>query len=218
MKKSDPFDKILPDFILAQKAMKKILKDSENPHFKNEYASLEAVLDEAKATYQANNMVMTQDADAMATGEGIILTTTLLHSSGQWIESTCPIFMSKKDAQTTGSAITYARRYGLKNLAGLTEKGDDDDGAEASEIDMSKRRDAETLSPITDSQIDEACHLFTLLEAPENKIMATCVKFSTDGGKFRKLGTSKQHIEALMKSEATAMIRHLNTTLKKGGV
>ena len=54
------------------------------------------------------------------------MTTLLLHVSGQWIKSdvmTMPV--TKRDAQGFGSALSYARRYSLLALAGVT--GDDDD-------------------------------------------------------------------------------------------
>jgi hypothetical protein len=54
------------------------------------------------------------------------LTTTLCHSSGEWVGSTWPV-CSVEDmgsSKRMGAALTYARRYALFTLAGIA--GDDD--------------------------------------------------------------------------------------------
>jgi hypothetical protein len=60
-------------------------------------------------------------------GEQLVTTlkTTLMHSSGQWIQGEMPLFLPKMDAQAQGSAITYARRYGLAAITGLVQVDDD---------------------------------------------------------------------------------------------
>jgi hypothetical protein len=62
----------------------------------------------------------------------VFLTTRLLHSSGEWMESDYPIKPVKPDPQGYGSAITYARRYCLMAVAGIAPE--DDDGNEASRL------------------------------------------------------------------------------------
>jgi hypothetical protein len=59
----------------------------------------------------------------------LILLTTLMHSSGQWIGSEYPI-QTYPRPQETGSAITYARRYCASAIIGIAAE-DDDDGAAA---------------------------------------------------------------------------------------
>ena len=60
-----------------------------------------------------------------------------MHESGEWIESTITVPMSKNDAQGYGSAITYARRYSLAAITGLPQE--DDDGNEASKQSKPKQ-------------------------------------------------------------------------------
>ena len=55
--------------------------------------------------------------------------TRIMHNSGQWIEGACTLPPTKNDAQGYGSAITYAKRYGLQAMAGVPSV--DDDGQEA---------------------------------------------------------------------------------------
>lgn len=59
----------------------------------------------------------------------VVVTTTLVHSSGEWISSSLAMRAGGDRAQETGSAITYARRYALQSMAGIAP--DDDDGAAA---------------------------------------------------------------------------------------
>lgn len=52
-----------------------------------------------------------------------------MHRSGQWISGTAVVPIAKQDAQGYGATLTYARRYGLAALLGITQ--DDDDGERA---------------------------------------------------------------------------------------
>jgi hypothetical protein len=61
-----------------------------------------------------------------------MLVTTIMHSSGQWMRSVCPIITAKQDAQGMGAGITYMRRYAMCAMLGITQ--DDDDGNSASGI------------------------------------------------------------------------------------
>jgi hypothetical protein len=63
-------------------------------------------------------------------GEGLFLETDLVHSSGEWKRGIIPLLLMKRDMQGLGSAITYARRYGLSAMVGVAQ--DDDDGNDAS--------------------------------------------------------------------------------------
>ena len=56
------------------------------------------------------------------------LITALMHVSGQIIDSVYPLPEKVNDAQSFGSALTYAKRYSLSALLGIVTE-DDDDGA-----------------------------------------------------------------------------------------
>ena len=51
--------------------------------------------------------------------------TTLMHSSGQWLRSKIKLPLSKVDAQGVGAAVTYGRRYGLSAMVGIAQYDDD---------------------------------------------------------------------------------------------
>ena len=135
MKTSESIDQIAPAFLAAQAAMKPLFKDAVNPHLKNQYASLTAVLDTAMAPFRENGISVLQSGAFLEGGE-FGVTTRLLHTSGQWIETTTPVYVAKRDAQAIGSATTYGRRYSLMALAGLV--AEDNDGAAASDGERQK--------------------------------------------------------------------------------
>ena len=60
---------------------------------------------------------------------GYYVETVLTLASGEFIASKLHIVPTKDDPQGLGSAITYARRYGLAAVAGIAP--DDDDGEAA---------------------------------------------------------------------------------------
>ena len=64
-----------------------------------------------------------------AEGGGLLLRTTLLHTSGQFVSSAVPLAYNPASMQSLGSAITYARRYALAALVGVVTEADDDGNA-----------------------------------------------------------------------------------------
>jgi hypothetical protein len=68
-------------------------------------------------------------------GDGnYVLKTVVLHESGESMEGCQPVLSAKADAQSMGSALTYARRYGLCAALGLVSGDEDDDGNAASQV------------------------------------------------------------------------------------
>lgn len=63
-------------------------------------------------------------------GNGLACTVKLVHESGETMELGPFPFPHGRDAQATGSMVTYHRRYALVAALGIAA-GDDDDGASA---------------------------------------------------------------------------------------
>lgn len=103
-------------------------KDSANPHFRSTYADLESCWIAIRKPMSENGFALFQ-ATAKAGQNEVSVVTRLMHVSGAWMsfETTLPV--SKADAQGYGSAITYARRYGLMTAVGLTPTDDDGNAA-----------------------------------------------------------------------------------------
>ena len=65
-------------------------------------------------------------------GQVITITTLLMHTSGEWIESDPFCLKAQRvDPQGAGSAVTYGRRYSLSSVLGVAWD-EDDDGNKAS--------------------------------------------------------------------------------------
>lgn len=112
------------DLLAAQKEMPNLQKSAINPHFKNRYVPLEELMEKVVPVLNAHNLILTQ-MPGIADGHPV-LTYGLLHASGERIEGTMLLMCAKDDPQGQGSAITYARRYSLMSLLGLTADVDDD--------------------------------------------------------------------------------------------
>ena len=125
----------------AQGAMSNAKFNRQNPHFKNRYADLAAIIDAIKKPLADNGLGYTQ---VLALRDGaLLLVTTLRHPTGQCLESVYPLPMPTKP-QEFGSALTYAKRYSLSSLIGIA--ADEDDDAEV----VSKANGAATV--ISDQQ------------------------------------------------------------------
>ena len=130
MRTSETLEKIAPALILAQNNIKFAIENSVNPHLKNRYADLSSVIDAIKPALNHVQIVFMQMPEESEPGI-VRLTTRLVHSSGEWIETTASCPMPKNDPQGFGSALTYLRRYSLSAICGLY--ADDDDGEMASQ-------------------------------------------------------------------------------------
>lgn len=119
----------------AQKQMGSAIKDSKNPFFKSSYADLNAIREACMPSLNANGIVVLQPTVTIE-GKNYVKT-VLLHESGETFESLTEIIYSKQnDAQSQGSGITYARRYGLQSLVNVG--AEDDDGNKASKVSEQK--------------------------------------------------------------------------------
>jgi hypothetical protein len=90
------------------------------------YASLSSGLEIVRKAL-GQHEIATVQATAINTEAGLIcLTTTLVHSSGEWISSDWPVCPVAETAapHRMGAALTYARRYALFTLVGIA--GEDD--------------------------------------------------------------------------------------------
>jgi len=109
-------NKLIEALYLVQSSLTGVVRDSSNPHYKNRYASLEAVIDTLRPALQANGLVVTQ-APGRITPEGCIeITTTIWHTNGQSLVNHLHVPLSKRDPQGVGGAITYGCRYSLMSL------------------------------------------------------------------------------------------------------
>jgi hypothetical protein len=113
----------------AQRNMGKALKQADNPHFRSKYADLGAVMDACLPALNEAGIAVIQPLQESEFGRSV--KTVFLHTSGETLETSVPLITAKNDMQGLGSAITYARRYGLMTLAGIAPEDDDGNAAVA---------------------------------------------------------------------------------------
>lgn len=124
--------KLAEHLLAVQKVVENATKNAANPHLKNKYADLGAVLDAVKGPLNDNGFVILQHPATGGEKGTVTVATTLLHTSGEWLAASVSMPLTKSDPQGVGSAITYARRYLLSALLSLT--AEDDDGNAASGV------------------------------------------------------------------------------------
>ena len=129
----------------AQAEMGPALKSAENPHFRSKYADLASVMDACLPALNRHGIAVIQPLLENEFGRSVV--TRFIHSSGETLECPIPLIVGKDDMQGLGSAITYARRYGLMSLAGIAPEDDDGNAAAAS------MRNAPTVEKVNEAAV-----------------------------------------------------------------
>lgn len=135
---SDERNELASALALAQGQIKAAKKGNTagGGSFKYQYSSLEDIWDVARKPLSDNGLAVIQ----VPTNDtnGFFLETIVLHASGQWVSSgpmRLPVDTSRmKEIQAMGSAITYARRYQLGAMVGVSVSTEDDDGAASGNV------------------------------------------------------------------------------------
>ncbi len=125
VQQSESVAKLFAALVAAGAQFRNPPKDSVNPHFKSKYADLATVLDTVRPVLAAHKLAVIQLPVTLESGAAA-LATTVVHESGEWIRGTVHLHASKTDPQGIGSALTYARRYGLQAALGIAADEDDD--------------------------------------------------------------------------------------------
>lgn len=129
--------------VKVQSQIKGAKKDSENPHFRSKYADLASVWDACREALITNGFGVLQHGEYYC--DQWVLATTLIHESGASVRGYVPLLNGKGDMQGLGSAMSYARRYGLAAMVGVSPE--DDDGNAASEKPKAAKVEAPPQTP-----------------------------------------------------------------------
>lgn len=128
MIKSVTIEKISAALLEAQKNMGNASKDAKNPFFKSKFADLNAVREAVTGPLHDAGISILQPT-VYIDGKSFV-ETTLLHTSGEYIQSHLEIVCAKQnDPQAFGSALSYARRYSLSSM--LSVGAEDTDAEDA---------------------------------------------------------------------------------------
>lgn len=133
----DPIGKLAEALAKAQAEMKNVNKEktaeikSERGSYEYRYATLADGIEAIRPALSKHGIAFTQITRPV--GDTLFLYTRLIHSSGEFLESEWPVgAFARLTPQQVGSALTYARRYSLFSLVGISGQDDDDDGNQAS--------------------------------------------------------------------------------------
>jgi len=112
--------------IQVQQSLVPAQKDGDNPFTNSRYATLHSVFEACRGALLSHGLWVTQYPVPVESGN-LGLVTKIVHAeSGQWQSSLLVMPLPKSDPQGYGSAMTYARRYGLSALVGIVTENDDD--------------------------------------------------------------------------------------------
>lgn len=128
MKTSESTLKISAAFVKAQGEITGAIKDSNNPAFKSKYADFSSVTDAIRPAAAKHGLGFLQEG-TMVPGNQLVLTTRIIHESGEWFESEMLMPFTKQDAHGLGSLMTYGKRYALSAFFGVSAEEDDDGNA-----------------------------------------------------------------------------------------
>lgn len=112
----------------AQAEFTTVPQSGFNPHFKNKFSTFQDHVNAARPILAKHGLSISQMPNLLGESERFVLTTILMHESGESIASNQPIFAMKQDAQSMGSAITYAKRYAYGAVLGMASGDFEDDG------------------------------------------------------------------------------------------
>lgn len=128
MDKSEEIDKLAIALAKFQGSLEQPSLNSEvkvrtktGGEYKFKYADLSECKRAAKQPLADNELSVCQLIE-----DDYYIRTILLHSSGQWISSKVRMPSNTADAQSIGSAITYAKRYAFCAILGIVADDDED--------------------------------------------------------------------------------------------
>ena len=125
--RSPAISKIALALCKFQAELQPVVKDSKNPFFNSKYADLSSIWDVIRKPLTDNGLCILQEPSTV--NSRLVMTTTLIHTSGEYFRSSMEYPVDKQTAQGYGSATTYARRYGLQSITGVAPEDDDGNAA-----------------------------------------------------------------------------------------
>ena len=135
MNKSESTNELATALCKAQAVIEDATKDKSGDRGKYKYADLGQLLNLIRPVITKYGLSVSQFPCEAADSDSVAVETILMHESGQWISNKFSMKLHKiitKDGrdvtnapQAAGSVITYARRYALASVVGITQEDDD---------------------------------------------------------------------------------------------
>jgi hypothetical protein len=185
MEQSESIKSLAAALCKARAAFPDIVKDREvevfskrtNSKYRFRYATLDNILGLIKGPLSDNGLSFIQSVDK----DGVTL--LLTHESGEWIRTDAmPIRCEENGAQAYGSAISYAKRYQICAVFGITADEDDDgNGADGNQQRQQSRQPARTVVPrVSQEQVAKVLELLGVVKPPEGTVDKWFAKAGVD--------------------------------------
>ena len=196
----------------VQKQLRPAIKDNYNNFTQSKYATLNSVMEAcSEALIDAGIWVTQYPVPVEGDGKLLGLVTKLVHAeSGEWQESLLVMPLSKNDPQGYGSALTYARRYGLSSMVGLVTEDDDANLACKGDISEHPNQGVRDSNIPSTASIKSQYHNFGS-NPKQNNIMDNLPRI--DGVSYQQ----QKAKDGMIYVTASGNIRNKNSILKEAG-
>lgn len=158
--------------VAAQREMPAVEADGVNPHFSSHFVTLGRLISKVRPVLNRHGIAIVQMPAQDEQGKPVLVT-RLVHTSGDAMEDTMPLMLTKSDPQALGSALTYAKRYALAAALAIADQEDDDGNASSSV--------APAPAPASDQQLEVLQKALGWLLPPDAST-ATQEAISAEGG------------------------------------
>ena len=130
MQKSESIVELSKALVKAQIEMVNPKKNTTNGFYKSSYADLSEVISVSKLPLANNGLSVIQMPSQQE--NWVNVETMLVHESGEYITSMLSMPLPEKShnmSQEVGKCITYARRYALASVCGISQEDEDAQGS-----------------------------------------------------------------------------------------
>jgi hypothetical protein len=192
-------------FVKAQAAFAPALKTHTNPAYKSKYADLSACIEAVLDALNSNGLAVMQRPKPC--DKGVTVETVFVHESGEILHGgELSVPAAKQDPQGFGSALTYARRYGLMAACGIAPEDDDGNaGTQAMQQSRQQQRQPAARAPQQDKggqdMAQQVHRIITDVKAGNAKQPAEWLASLDEKG----LNAIWKHIPAEVQDELTAV-------------
>jgi len=182
MNKSESIENLAKALAIFQSQVENPANTATNPYYKSKYAPLSEVLNVVRPVLSKNGLSILQNQITDENGK-LGVTTLLMHSSGEFIESDIIYATPEKNTpQGLGSVSTYLRRYQISSVLGIASEDDDDGNSNEGDKKPDKKTDKTPIKndvPVTTakeiSPEDRVLNAIASIEALATKLQETNV-------------------------------------------
>lgn len=144
MTRSEEYKQVVSAISAVQQDLE-ILKQSDTADagkFTYTYTGMPTIWKEVKPLLAKHKLTVLQSPVSGDGGTmGDFLKTTIFHESGEWVEYTMRLVITRDDPQGYGSAVTYAERYMIKSIFKIVTSNDDNDAVTQSLANGEMKKD-----------------------------------------------------------------------------